>query len=77
MPNSIECFRQNKENAVNFQWRVSIKSTENVMCNGNKLMYARVIMSESWLDVVEKVIFIEELIENVKDQFFKDFRTNG
>ena len=39
-------------------------------------MYARVIRPESWLVVVEKVIFIEELIDTVKDQIFKDFRTN-
>ena len=43
---------------MNFQWRVSIKSTaENVMCNGNKLMYERVTRSESWLLVAEKVNF--------------------
>ena len=47
------------------------------MCTGNKLMYARVIRSESWLVVVEKVIFIEELIDTVKDQFFKDFKQIG
>ena len=37
-------------------------------------MYARVIRPESWLIVVEKIIFNEELIDTVKDQ---DFRTNG
>ena len=46
------------------------------MRNGNELMYARFIRSESSLVVVEKVIFIEELIDTVKDQIFKDFRTN-
>ena len=46
------------------------------MCNGNKLMYARIITPESWLVVVEKVVFIEELIDIVKYQFFKDIRTN-
>ena len=40
-------------------------------------MYARVIRSESRLIVVGKVIFIEELIDTVKGQFFKDFRTYG
>ena len=47
------------------------------MRNGNELMYARFIRSESSLVVVEKVIFIEELIDTVKDQFFKYFRRNG
>ena len=37
------------------------------MRNGNELMYARFIRSESSLVVVEKVIFIEELIDTVKD----------
>ena len=47
------------------------------MRNGNELMYARFIRSESSLVVVEKVIFIEELIDTVKGQFFKYFRRNG
>ena len=47
------------------------------MCNGNKLMYPRVIRSESWLVDGEKVTFIDELIDTIKDQFFKDFRANG
>ena len=46
------------------------------MHNDNKLML-QVIRSESWLVVVEKVIFMEKLIDTVKDQFFTDFRTNG
>ena len=61
---------------MNFQWKVSIESTKNVMCNGNKLMYARIIRSEPWLVVAEIVIFIDEIIVSVKDQFFKDFRAN-
>ena len=40
-------------------------------------MYARSIRPESSFVVVEKVIFIEELKDAVKDQFFKNFRTNG
>ena len=32
------------------------------MRNGNRLMYTRVFRSESWLVVVEKVIFIDEII---------------
>ena len=40
-------------------------------------MYARVIDSESWLVADEKVILINELIDTVKDQFFKDYRANG
>ena len=40
-------------------------------------MYTGVTRSKSWLVVVEKVIFIDEIIDTVKDQFFKDFRTNG
>ena len=47
------------------------------MCNGNKLMQKRVIRSESWLAVVEKIIFINEIIDIVKDKFFKDFRAEG
>ena len=47
------------------------------MCNGNKVMYVRVIRSESWLVVVKKVIFIDEIIDPVKDQFFKEFRAKG
>ena len=47
------------------------------MCNGNKQIYTTVIRFESWLVVVEKVIFIDELINTVKDQFFKDFRAIG
>ena len=47
------------------------------MCNGNKLMHTRVIRPESRLVIVEKVIFIDELIDTVKDQFFKDFRESG
>ena len=47
------------------------------MCNGNKLMYPRVIRSESWLVYGEKVTFIDELIDTIKDQFFKNFRANG
>ena len=43
------------------------------MCNGNKLMSARVIKSESWLVVIEKAIFIDEIIDTVKNQFFKAF----
>ena len=39
-------------------------------------MYTRVIRSESRFVVVENVIFINELIDTVKDQFFKDFRAN-
>ena len=39
-------------------------------------MYTRVTRSESWL-VGEKVIFVDELIDTAKDQFFKDFRANG
>ena len=42
----------------------------------NKPMYARAIRHKSWLVVVEKVIFVEELIDTVIDQFSKDFRTN-
>ena len=40
-------------------------------------MYARVIRSESWLVVVEKVTFTDEIIDTVKDQFFKDFIAIG
>ena len=47
------------------------------MCNDNKLMYGRVIRCESLMIVVEKIIFIDETIDTVKDQFFKDFRANG
>ena len=39
-------------------------------------MYTRLTRSESWLVVVEMVIFIDKIIDTVKDQFFKDFRTN-
>ena len=39
-------------------------------------MYTRFIRSESGL-VVTEVIFVDELIDTVKDQFFKDFRANG
>ena len=46
------------------------------MCNGNELMYARVIRFESWLVVVGKVNFIDEIIETVKDQLSKNFRAN-
>ena len=38
-------------------------------------MYTEVIRSESLL--IDKITFIDELINAVKDQFFKDFRTNG
>ena len=47
------------------------------MCNDNELMYARVIRPESSFIAVGKVIFIEELKDTVKDQFFKNFRTHG
>ena len=40
-------------------------------------MYSRAFRSESRLVVVEKGFFVENLIDNVKDYFFKDFRTNG
>ena len=40
-------------------------------------MFTRFIRSESGLVVTEKVIFVDELIDTVKDQFFKDFRANG
>ena len=46
------------------------------MCNCNKLMYTRVTRCESWLVVVENFVFIDEIKDTVKDQFFKDFRTN-
>ena len=35
-------------------------------------MYTRVTLSESWLVVVEKVVFIDEIIDTAKDQFFKE-----
>ena len=65
------------KNTTNSQQRIIIESTQNVMCNGNKVMYARVIRSESWLVVVKKVIFIDEIIDPVKDQFLKEFRAKG
>ena len=40
-------------------------------------MYTRVIRSESLMVVVEKVIFIDELIDTVKDYFFNGFRASG
>ena len=40
-------------------------------------MYTRFIRSESGLVVTGKVILVDELIDTVKDQFFKDFRANG
>ena len=40
-------------------------------------MQKRVVRSESWLAVVEKIIFIDEIIDIVKDKFFKDFRAEG
>ena len=46
------------------------------MCNCNKLMYTRLTRSKYWLVSVEQVIFIDEIIDTVKDQFSKDFRTN-
>ena len=77
MPNSIKSFRQINENATNFQWRVSVESTKNVMYNGNKLMYTKIVRSECWLVDVKKVIFIDKIIDTDKDQFFKDFRGKG
>ena len=47
------------------------------MCNNNKLMYARVIKSESLLVVVEKVIFIDEILDTVQDQFSKILEEMG
>ena len=47
------------------------------MCNGNKLTYARVIRSESWLIVIENVSFIDEIIDSVKDKFSKYLIANG
>ena len=38
-------------------------------------MYTEVIRSESLL--IDKITFIDELMNAVKDQFFTDFRTNG
>ena len=40
-------------------------------------MYTRVIRSLSWLVAVVKVVFVNELIDTVKDNFLKDFRANG
>ena len=47
------------------------------MCNGNKMMYTRVIRSESRLVAAEKVIFIHELIYTIKDQFSKILEQMG
>ena len=62
---------------MNIQRRVSIEGTKNIMCYGNKLVYTRVIRSLSWLVAVEKVIFVNELTDTVKDNFLKDFRATG
>ena len=40
-------------------------------------MYARVIKSESLLVVVEKVIFIDEILDTVQDQFSKILEQMG
>ena len=40
-------------------------------------MYARVIKSESLLVVVEKVIFIDEILDTVQDQFSKILEEMG
>ena len=40
-------------------------------------MYVRDVRPVSWLVVVEKVTFIKELTDTVKDQFLKNFRTSG
>ena len=55
---------------------VSMKSTK-MLCNGNQLIYARVIRSEYLLVVVEKVIFIDEIINTAKNSFSKILEQMG
>ena len=54
-----------------------VESTKNVMYNGNKLIYTRIVRSEYWLVDVKKGFFIDKIIDTDKDQFFKDFRRKG
>ena len=47
------------------------------MRNGNKLMYARVTKSETWLVLVGNIIFINEIIDPVKVSFSKILEQMG
>ena len=58
MRNSIECVRWIKENPTNFQWRVSIKSTENVMCNVNRLRKTRRTSNEELASKALKMLCV-------------------
>ena len=73
MSNSVKCFRKIKENATprTSNEGLASKDFKMLLCNSNKLMYTRVIRSESWVVTTDKVAFTVELIDDVKDQFSK------